>query len=197
MGKGNLIHKCIGMPAMLLAMYFSITEIYSFPIFVASLFLFSICLTDTLYKKIPNELNLILVLLSCAYHVKFNGIFGIFFVFGGIMTGVSMIMTPYLMKGIGAGDVKALGALGATMGATAIFQIFLYTSLIGGVFAILFYILKGSIPQTIQHSLARIKTFLYTKDFSNLKPTPTNIRFPYAAAIAFGYFAYIHWGNLI
>jgi prepilin peptidase CpaA len=193
----NLIQKTAGFTAMLLAVMFPWQKMDSFPIFLASLFLFTICLTDTLWTKIPNKINLLLIFTAFSYHLHGSGAAGLLHVLPGIFAGLCLLLVPYLLGGMGAGDVKAMAALGALTGATAIFHIFLYVSLIGGLIAILFYLCSGRALKTIRNGWKDLRLFLYTRDFQLLRPTPTNMKFPYAAAIAFGYFAYVQFGTII
>jgi prepilin peptidase CpaA len=197
MEMANLLQKCTGLAAMFFAIFFLWQGIDSFPIFLASLFLFIICLTDTIWTKIPNKLNLLLILIALCYHLHGSGAAGLLHVLPGIFAGLCLLMVPYLMGGMGAGDVKAMAALGALTGATAIFHIFLYVSLIGGLLAALFYLCSGTALKTIKNGWKALRLFLYTRDFQLLRPTPTNMKFPYAAAIAFGYFAYVQFGTII
>jgi prepilin peptidase CpaA len=197
MGNANLFQKCTGLTAMFLAISFIIKGMDSFSIFLASLFLFSICLTDMLWMKIPNIINFILIIAALGYHLHFSGTSGLFHALTGLIAGLSLLLIPYLFGGMGAGDVKALGALGAMTGATAIFQIFLYTSLTGGIIAILFYLFSIRVSQNISTGWKALMLALYTKELHHLKPAPSNTRLPYAAAIAFGYFAYVHFGNIV
>jgi prepilin peptidase CpaA len=197
MGISNLLPKCIGFTAMFFAVFLLWREMDSFPIFLASLFLFTICLTDTLWTKIPNLINLTLILAALGHQLHTAGAVGFLHVLAGLFVGMALLIVPYLLGGMGAGDVKAMAALGALTGATAIFHIFLYVSLIGGLFAALFYLCSGRALKTIRNGWKDLRLFLYTRDFQLLRPTPTNMKFPYAAAIAFGYFAYVQFGTII
>jgi prepilin peptidase CpaA len=197
MGNANLFQKCTGIIAMLLAILFLRQGMGSFPIFLASLFLFTICLADTLWTRIPNVINLTLILAALGHHLHTAGAIGLLHVMAGLFAGLALLMMPYLLGGMGAGDVKAMGALGALTGATAVFHIFLYVSLIGGLIAVLLYLGSGRNLEKIGTGCKALRLFLYTRDLQLLKPAPTNMKYPYAAAIAFGYFAYVQFGTII
>lgn len=169
------------------------------PIVFASLFLFSICVTDTLYSKIPNLLILLLLLGGFIYHALQAGPAGLLTAFLGLLTGFALLLIPYMMGGMGAGDVKALAALGSLLGAGSILQVFLYMALIGGLMSVLHYAFNRNLFEKCRELLNALKLFLYTRNYGELKPNSQSesLRFPYAAAIAFGYFAYMRWGDLI
>lgn len=168
----------------------------SLPLLFASAFLFLCCATDTFRGEIPNPLNLTLIVCALLYHGGNSGLSGIGTALLGLLLGGSLLMIPYLLGGTGGGDVKALAALGALLGPAAIFQMFLITGLIGGGLALLHY-LAVRVPQADrQHPL---RAFLGTGDWQALRPqaAAAKERFPYAAALCFGFFVYHVWGGLL
>lgn len=179
-----------------LALYFIRHQGANWIVLAASSFLFLICISDTLFSKIPNLLNFTLLLFAFGYHTYQSGIAGLQSTFLGLLTGLILFLLPFLMGGMGAGDVKALAALGALLGPGAIFQVFLYTGLWGGLMGLLQYLFVPQLRQKAIQSLYLLK--------ARVLPTQNRpgqagytLRFPYAAAIAFGYFAYLSWGGLL
>ena len=168
-------------------------------ILAASIFFLLICIIDTLYCKIPNSANLLLLLAGMGLHLASTGTSGLLFSTFGLLTGLALLLIPYLLGGMGAGDVKALAALGALLGPAAVFQVFLYMGLIGGVLAIFHYALSSNLQTKCLAWVQALKAFLYTRSIQTLQPTgPTEVlRFPYASAIAFGFFSYVNWGDLL
>jgi prepilin peptidase CpaA len=166
------------------------------PLLFASAFLFLCCATDTFLGEIPNSLNLTLILSALLYHGLNGGAGAIGTSLLGLLLGGALLMIPYLLGGTGGGDVKALAALGALLGPAAIFQMFLYTGLIGGGLALLHYFTAQSATGSHSHPL---RAFLRTGNWSALKPqgAAAKERFPYAAALCFGFFVYHFWGGLL
>jgi len=195
----NLPRYATGMTAAALSLYSAWAGVADFTILAASVFFLLICITDTLYTRIPNAASASLLIAGFALNGYAAGASGLLFSFLGLLTGFILLLLPYLMGGVGAGDVKALAALGALLGAGAVLQVFLYTGLVGGVLAILHYILTHDFKKKCAEWSTAIKAFAYTKSFESLKPNVTGerLRFPYAAAIAFGFFAYVNWGGLL
>lgn len=167
------------------------------PLVFASLFLLVITITDTFYTRVPNIINLILIITGLAFHAFSNGAAGVLIGLGGCLTGLALFLPGYLFRMLGAGDVKALAALGTITGPAAILQVFLYTSLIGGGIAAAYYLTSRNILQTLKNRVESLQKYAYTRDLYFLKPAPSNIHLPYAAAIALGYFAFINWGKII
>jgi len=59
----------------------------------------------------------------------------------GLGAGLSILMAPYVMKLMGAGDVKLMAVVGAGLGAPALLTVFLLTSIAGGVhFSLILFI---------------------------------------------------------
>jgi prepilin peptidase CpaA len=165
----------------------------------ASAFLLLICATDTLYARIPNLASLLIAATGLGCHLHDAGASGLLFSFLGLLTGLALLIVPYLMGGMGAGDVKALAALGALLGPAATFQVFLYTALFGGLLAIFHYALAHNLQAKCLEGLHALKAFAYTRNLDAVIPSGPRetLRFPYAAAIAMGFFAYVSWGGLL
>jgi prepilin peptidase CpaA len=197
--KKNLPRYATGSLAAALSLYFVYEGRADLTILAASIFFLLICIVDTVYSRIPNLASLLFLLTGLGHHLYSAGASGLLFSVLGILTGFSLLFLPYLMGGMGAGDVKALAALGALLGPGAIFQVFLYTGLIGGLLALFHYALSHNLKEKCLEWIQAIKAFAYTRSFNSLKPAgrAEQLRFPYAAAIAFGFFAWVNWGGLL
>jgi len=201
--KSNLLHNLprwlCGATAGMLAVWFLYLGRDDLPLLFASLFLLLICTTDTLYAKIPNVFSLLLALSGFGLHFWQEGAIGLWTALLGLLVGFALLLTPYLLGGMGAGDVKALAALGALLGAGATLQVALYMFLAGGVMSILHYLCNRNLLTQCRKGLNALVVFTHTRDIKIFRPDSNSesLRFPYAAAIAFGFFAHTHWGNLI
>ena len=65
--------------------------------------------------------------------------------------------------------------------------------------AIAHYAFNHDLKTKCARGFNALRMFAYTRDPGDLTPEPSKekLRFPYAAAIAFGFFAYVTWGALI
>jgi len=186
----------IGLVGMAVSLFFLWRRWPDTVVIAAIVFLLVIVLTDTVRSKIPNFATVLLALTGFTLNGLFTGMEGLRFSVLGLLVGIGLLLIPYLMKGMGAGDVKAMGALGALLGPAAIFQVFLYTAVAGGGLAILHYLFAGQLTARLNAWCVALFTFMATKDRDMLKPVPVGkrIKFPYAAAIALGYCAFLYWG---
>ncbi len=156
-----------------------------------------ICLfTDVKSRKIFNIVTLPTIAIGIVYYIYTAGVEGFLFSGKGFLVGIGLLLIPYMLGGMGAGDVKLMGAIGALMGTSFIFYSFIYTALIGGVIG-LFIILKTN---GFKNS---IKSFFFNVIFyrSNLgsmvlaEDKKSSITFPYGIAIVLGTLCTLVWGG--
>ena len=82
------------------------------------------------------------MLLGLLYNIKLSGIEGIQFSLLGILTGIGLLIIPYILGKMGAGDAKLLGAVGSYIGAKGVFDHHFYSlALAGGIYALFIIIL--------------------------------------------------------
>lgn len=89
---------------------------------------------DMRAHRIPNWLSLAGLSLGLACHAWQDGSYGLRLSLAGIgVAGLALL--PYAARGLGAGDVKLLGAVGALMGPSFLLWTLLGTLLAGGLLA--------------------------------------------------------------
>ncbi|MBE0576194.1 MAG: prepilin peptidase [Desulfuromonadales bacterium] len=191
-----------GLMAVVISAYFLITHSNDLSIVAASIYFTLACTTDTLKSKIPNLLNACLLLAGIALSTLTLGLHGFLMSLAGLALGIGLLILPYLMGGMGAGDVKALGALGALIGPYDLLQVFVYTGLYGGGLALLHYLFKTGFKNAFHKGWLSIRLLVLARDAHLLVPAKessgkNSMRFPYATAIAFGYYSFQYWGAVL
>ena len=171
-------------------------------IVVASIYFTLACTTDTLKCKIPNLLNACLLVAGIIIFTTNLGVPGLLSSLCGLGLGLALLLLPYLMGGIGAGDVKALGALGALIGPYETLHVFIYMGLYGGILALLHYCYNTNIKNTIREAWLSVCAAALTRNVEYALPKKpgvrsTSMRFPYSAAIALGYYSFVYWGGIL
>ena len=54
----------------------------------------------------------------------------------GFLAGIAVLMVPFALGWIGAGDVKFFGVVGALLGVSSLPRVFFYSALVAGVIAV-------------------------------------------------------------
>jgi len=145
-------------------------------------------ISDIRSKKIPNWLTYPAMMVATIYHTTAKGIGGFLFSIEGVAVGIAVLTVIYLLGGTGAGDVKLMGAMGALLGPKGVFVAFLFTSIVGGVYAIVLLITHGSLGETARRYWAILKSFILTKNFVYVPPSEREKKpkLRYGVAIALG-----------
>ncbi|MGZ8451399.1 MAG: A24 family peptidase [Candidatus Binatia bacterium] len=90
---------------------------------------------DLVTRRIPNWLIAIGAMTGLAINA-FQG--GHFFLHSllGFVVGIAVLVMPFAMGWIGAGDVKFFGVMGAQLGIVLLPRVFLYSAIVAGVIAL-------------------------------------------------------------
>jgi prepilin peptidase CpaA len=91
---------------------------------------------DVRTRRIPNYLTLGTAVAGLALNFMTHGLSGLVDGVLGMLLGFACLILPYLWGGMGAGDVKALAALGAWLGPNLTLFLFCYMGIAGGIIAV-------------------------------------------------------------
>jgi prepilin peptidase CpaA len=101
------------------------------------------CATDLAWRRIPNVLTFGSALLGIAWHAWAAGPGGAGWSLGGWAVGLVVLLPLYLLRSIGAGDVKLLAAFGAWLGPMGAVWAGLYGTIAGGLLALVVAVATG------------------------------------------------------
>jgi prepilin peptidase CpaA len=90
---------------------------------------------DLRTRRIPNRLTVAAAVTAVALGVVRAGWQGAVVSAAGVLTGLAIFLPLCLAGKLGAGDVKAMGAVGAFLGPSGVLLVALYTLLAGGIAA--------------------------------------------------------------
>jgi len=119
------------------------------------------CVCDLRTRRIPNALTFGAPLAAAIFHAVTGGTAGLMASAGGWLLGIALFFPFFALRGLGGGDVKLLGALGAWLGPAAVFHVGLYSAIAGGVIGTLVALRTGYLLRAL-HNLAFLGTFWST-----------------------------------
>lgn len=146
--------------------------------------------TDIATRQIPNWITVPGALLGFAIQSYYDGLHGALLSLAGTAMGFSFFLLLHLAGGMGAGDVKLAGAVGALVGPQAFVLVFVATGLLGGIAALSLAIARGRLRQTLEQTGRLLVNFGRLR-WSEVRRTssltrPGALRLPYGAVIAGG-----------
>jgi prepilin peptidase CpaA len=136
---------------------------------------------DLRRRRIPNLLTLPSIGVGLALGVVFGGVDGLRDHFGGAALGLGMLFPLFVLRWMGAGDVKLMAAVGALMGPQFVWFACLWAAVFGACIALIGLIHARRLGLAV--------AYMY---YSRLMPQTggsfmtSGWRMPYAPAIALG-----------
>jgi prepilin peptidase CpaA len=113
--------------------------------------------SDVVHYRVRNVLTLPLIATGLAYHALVGGWDGLSNSVGGMLFGLAVLMVPWLLGLMGAGDVKLLAAVGAWLGIAGGIVAFVVATGAAGIYAVISIACRGR----IRESLLTIRVILY------------------------------------
>jgi prepilin peptidase CpaA len=156
---------------------------------------------DAKERKIPNKITFTGILIGILFNFIIGGWMGLLQSIIGMFAGLAIFFLPFIMGGMGAGDVKLMGAIGALMGWKFSLLTALYSALVGGAMVVVYLLYTGKLRDYIKKmvlSLIRllfhfVNQLRYNEKIDRLQQSFTKngqeykkIYIPYGVAIAGG-----------
>jgi len=152
-----------------------------------------ICLwTDLRERRIYNKVVLSAAAAGILLQTAQHGLPGLKSGLAGCGLGLLLFFLPFALGGLGAGDVKLLGAVGALKGPLFVIFTALGTALAGGVIAVFILIGQRRLWATVKRLSCALGICLGGRSVGRkaalllLERTPYSSLFPYGAAIFLG-----------
>ena len=145
---------------------------------------------DARTRRIPNYLVLLAALSGLGFQFGAHGWYGLGQGLLGLCAGFALMIGFYLKGGMGAGDIKALAALGAWLGPLPTLYLFMYMGLSGIPLIIFFLWRRGDLAAKAKEwwTLVVNRLLLRTQPSapSPVSPPAISKNLPYAVALAMG-----------
>jgi prepilin peptidase CpaA len=164
---------------------------------LASVIAVSAGITDFRERRIPNRLTYPAMLTGLGLQTVLHGWKGLLLgVSGGLFFG-GVFLLFYVIRAMGAGDVKLATALGCIVGSSATLQLMFATAVAGGALAVIFMLRSGRVIEILRNTLwvfaFHARHGLQTHPVTNLD-NPATVRMPYGLAFAAGT---LYWACLL
>jgi len=165
---------------------------------------------DIRSHRIPNKLVLVGVVLGLGLNgllpgglgcnIEVPGGIGWLVAFKGLLLGIVVLLPMYLLRAMGAGDVKLMGMVGAFLGTGDLVGVVIATLIAGGLMALAVALWSRQLVNMLQN----IKLMLFgglLKMNSGQLPTMNDLpvsvaKLPYAVAITAGTLGYLIWQRM-
>jgi len=121
-----------------------------------AVFLMIALYTDLKAQIIPNCLTVPFFAAALIYHIALSGFEGAVIAALGASVGFIPLLLLHLARGIGAGDVKLFGALGAWVGGWVVLQMMLYAILYAGAIGVCLVIVNRAFGKRLAAGITAI-----------------------------------------
>jgi len=155
---------------------------------LAAVFALTAGITDLRWRRIPNWLTYPAIPCAIVLHWMVAGRHAALLSLEGAALGLGLLLPFVLLRSLGGGDWKLVGALGAFFEPPRLWEVLIYTLLINGFMALCMIIWKGRTRQTLRN-LGRLmggffKLHFPESDLTIDNPDAAKVPFGVAAAIA-------------
>lgn len=149
---------------------------------------------DLKWRRIPNSLILFGLVTSFFLQAVSGGLPALANAPQGWLLGMALLIIPFILRGMGAGDVKLLGVVGALQGWVFVVNTFLWMAVWGGIMAIMALLVSGR----IQMLVLQLVGFYYPPWQVKLavlksKTSVEKVTIPYGVAIGLGVISSMIW----
>jgi prepilin peptidase CpaA len=127
------------------------------------------CVTDVRSRRIPNTLTFGAAAAALAFHALAPNGQGVTSTVEGWLIGAALMFPAFALRGLGAGDVKLVAALGAWLGPMNAVWLCVYSMIAGGVLSLIVATCHGYLKQ----ALANIWLLLQHWAVVGLRPLDT------------------------
>lgn len=145
---------------------------------------------DLKIRKIPNWVIAVGAFSGVVLNA-YQGLNGLIQSVSGLVVGILVLLLPFALGWIGAGDVKFFGVVGALLGVSWLPRVFFYSALVAGAIAVV-YLVMG-LSHTVRFKDLWVDVKLTLLSFGRVLPSPVQKRtetsggsVPWGVAFAIG-----------
>ena len=144
---------------------------------------------DVRTRRIPNAVTGPAIVLGAALNLFHGGLHGLVYALSGLLITVVILLGPFALGGIGGGDVKMMGAVGALLGPRLAFLGLALGMILGGAIMILHLGRLGRLGQKLRATASMFSAAAVTGSLAPLRLSadqPGAIALPYSVPLGLG-----------
>ena len=161
------------------------------PLIVTTAAIFiAVCITlDVRTRRIPNLVTGSTMVLGTILNTAYSGGSGLAASLLGVFVPMTILLLPFAMGGIGGGDVKMMGALGALVGPRLALWGLVLGMILGGVIMMFHLARRGRLGEKVRATGAMVRAAAATGSVAPLHVTsesPGSVALPYSVPLGLG-----------
>jgi prepilin peptidase CpaA len=143
--------------------------------------------SDVRDGRIPNWLTFSLAIFGTGVQSWMHGWDGFMFSLGGLVVGLACLAFFYVKGGMGAGDVKLLGAIGTILGPGKVVVAFAIAAILGGLYSLALLFNQGGLRHIWDRVFLLLSTLKITRTLQvSGAPIPEEPKLRYALVLGLG-----------
>ena len=170
---------------------------------VAVVFIVACCVADARTRRIPNVLSASAMLAGLGLNAAYYGVSGLGVSLGGLLAAGAVLLPAFAVGGIGAGDVKMMGAIGALIGPEAALAGLGLGMIFGGIIVVGHLARHGRLREKLGSTWAMVASASLARSVEPLRAPandPNAVALPYSVPLGLGtvaVLAFIAWGGAL
>jgi prepilin peptidase CpaA len=171
-------------------------------IWLVTIVLIVAAVIDGFELRVPNWITFPFIIGGWVYSTAAFGWQGLGWSLAGTVLGMSILMAFYLIGGMGAGDVKLMGGVGAWIYWTNTYYCIIGFAVIGAVMAVAMVVFRGKWKHHYTQFWQLLREIRTVKDPEKLSELaaqrkPTMMLLPYGIPIAIATIGYFLWTGML
>ncbi|MBN2056195.1 prepilin peptidase [bacterium] len=151
------------------------------------LLLLVVCaVTDLVYSKIYNKVTVTAMVCGVVTNTLASGLDGLKTSLVGLVLGFGLFLIVYMFGGMGGGDVKLMGAIGALGGYPFILWAVFFSALSGGLIAILIMMYHGRLWRGFKNVFRALFTCIMPHRVTEPLDPSDSMKIPFGFGISIG-----------
>jgi prepilin peptidase CpaA len=152
-------------------------------------FIVACCVVDARTRRIPNVLSAGAMVVGLGLNAMYFGVNGLGASLGGLLAAGAILLPTFAVGGIGAGDVKMMGAIGALLGPQLALAGLGLGMIFGGIIMLVHLARRGRLQEKLGSTWAMVASAALARSVEPLRAPaadPNAIALPYSVPLGLG-----------